>query len=362
MRQAVQYLIFASMLFILSSLMHIYVFFHLTYMFDIPRDIWFWVFLMVVIFSFIIGMGLRFMTGSSNRTAVAVFISSSIWFGLMFMFMFCLMMYDILRLFLGVDLEPYDVGRFIVGAVGIAAVFGIINGQVIHIKKLTIPARGINPELRIVHLSDIHIGTVYGPTYLRKVVDKTNALKPDVVLLTGDLADGGYNYTDETFASINNIKAPVYFTVGNHEYYAGLEDILDILSRTKIKVLRNKKTAFKNIEIIGMDYAWGRRTFTEMLKDLSPDPGKYTILMFHNPVGLKQASEHGIDLMLSGHTHGGQFFPMLIPARMIWKYHRGLHKYNNSYIFTSTGVGTFGPPMRLGTNNQVVLIRLKGSS
>jgi predicted MPP superfamily phosphohydrolase len=351
-----QFIVFFLLFMTMTLLMHTYVFLHLSFIFNITQSIWFWLILIIASLSFVLGMALRFMTSGTGAISILFYISS-IWLGVMFLFLFFLLVYDGIRLFI-FDVDTELAGRIIVGLVIVLSIYSIINGKIIFVKTIKLSTSKLNQGLNIVHLSDIHIGSIHGPGYLSRIVDKTNKLDPDVVLLTGDLADGGYDYTDATFKSLDDIKAPVYFSVGNHEYYAGLDVILDILSRTKVNVLRNKKTIFKNIEIIGLDYEWGKKNFVEMLKGFKADSKKYTILMFHNPVGLKEASKHDIDLMLSGHTHGGQFFPIMLIGRMIWKYNRGLHRFNNSYIFTSTGVGTFGPPMRLGTNNQIALITI----
>ncbi len=241
----------------------------------------------------------------------------------------------------------------------ILTIYGVANAYFIRTRKVTINAKGHGkPNLNIVHLSDLHIGSVRGERYLRKTVEKTNALNPDLVFITGDLADGPYDYTSKTFAALNDIKAPAFFTTGNHEYYAGLDEMLKLFGKTKLKILRNEKVSVGNVQIVGIDDGIGKKNIGPILKSMNLDPKKYTILLHHRPIGLEDANKNGVNLMLAGHTHGGQFFPFIMFARLIWRRAKGLYKYKNTYLNTSTGIGTWGPPLRLGTSCEIVLIKL----
>jgi predicted MPP superfamily phosphohydrolase len=354
-RNILQFSIFFMMFFTLSFIMHYYVFFHLSFMFQINRDIWFWIILIFLSISYILAMGLGYTI--SNPATRVYFVISSVWIGTMFLLLVIFIGYDILRHF--IDENPFSDGPLIVGLIVAVVAFSVANAKFIRIKKLEIPAEGLKKELRIVHLSDIHIGAVHGKGFLERIVTKTKELNPDLVLITGDLADGSYDYGDDVYTPLDKINAPVFFTTGNHEYYAGLEKVLLDLDKTKIRVLRNEMVSAKNIQVIGIDYEWEAGTVNDILTSINPDPNKYTILMYHQPRGLEDANKHGVNLMLSGHTHGGQFFPFIMFAPLLWKRFRGLHNYNGTYLYTTTGAGTWGPPFRLGTSNEIVLLKLK---
>lgn len=356
MSRGIQFLIFFLMFFTLSLVLHIYIFFHISFMFSIEHNLWFWLFILVSSASYILAMVLGFEFG--NRITQVLSIVASVWTGFVFILLFTLFGYDILRFFM--HLDAARIGPWIIAGVTIASVFGVINAQLIRIKKIRLPATNLKKTFKIVHLSDLHIGPIHGRGYLRNIVKKTNALEPDLVLITGDLADGAYRYTTKSFAGLNDLKAPVFFSLGNHEYYAGLDEVLELLAKTKVKVLRNEKINHKQLQIVGVDYAWGRETVPAILSKLKLDQKKYTILMYHMPINPETANKFGVNLVLSGHTHGGQFFPFVLLAKIFWKYGKGLYRHKGTYLFTTTGTGTWGPPMRLGTNSEIAEISLTG--
>ena len=354
MRRVAQFAIFFSIFFSFTLLFQYYIFLHMSYMLGIPQNIWFWLFLIVSSTSFILSYVLQAV--SNSLVTRGLFKVASIWLGTIFIILFILLPYDILRFV--IDMDPYFAGRFITGLVVIMVIFGIINSKFVRQREVVIKARGHGRgNMKIAHLSDFHIGAIYDTKFLEKIVIKTNELNPDMVMITGDLADGPYEYTSETFAPLNKLKAPVFFTTGNHEYYAGLEEILTLVDQTKVKILRNEMVNVENVQIVGIDDS-RRDVFEEIMATLRIDPNKFTILMHHRPVGVEIANRYGVNLMLSGHTHGGQFFPFILFAKIIWRRVRGVYKYKNTYLNTSTGIGTWGPPIRLGTNSEIVLIRI----
>jgi predicted MPP superfamily phosphohydrolase len=129
-----------------------------------------------------------------------------------------------------------------------------------------------------------------------------------------------------------------------------------------VRVLRNEAVTIDGVQIVGLDYG-GAAEVKENLARLPIDRSRYVILMFHQPDGVEEARAAGVDLMLCGHTHGGQFFPFTGINRLLWgKEYRGLHKYGGMHLFTSTGAGTWGPPMRLGTRSEIALIKVNGKA
>jgi predicted MPP superfamily phosphohydrolase len=282
---------------------------------------------------------------------------AAVWLGYLFIALFVLIGYDILRHLTVID--PYLAGPVIILISGSITLFGLVNTYIVRLRTIEVPAKNLKRDLRLVQISDVHLGAIHSTGFLRKLVRRANALKPDLVLITGDFADGPHRYTDESFKPLNDLKAPVYFTIGNHEYYADLEFILPLLNKTKLKILRNEMVTIDKLQLIGIDDTGNRNLITQLLAKLKPAPDKFTILMHHRPTGFAEAQRARVNLMLSGHTHAGQFFPMIMFAKLIWKFRYGLFKRHDTYLYVTSGAGTWGPPLRLGTNSEITQIQLK---
>jgi len=343
---------FVTVFSVLLLVTHYYVFSHMSGKLGIERDMWLWSAMLVSTFSFFAGMGV--LSKINNRTTRALNALIDLWMGVFFILLFELFAYDIIRL--TVYKPDYQLAGRVMAVVAICFVgVGAVNALFIRTKQVQIDHKRLKKPVRIAQLSDLHLGSVHGPCYLKKVVAKTNALKPDIVLITGDIADGPFQYSKEWFDPLNDIKAPVYFSPGNHDHYAGLDKVLKILEGTKVRPLVNEKVALGELEIIGVDYSWGGEDLEGKLTSLKPNPDKYTILMAHGPAGFDIAKNHNVDLQLSGHTHGGQFFPFTFFSRIFLKRRLGLYKEKDSTLFITSGTGTWGPPVRVGTNNEIAL-------
>ncbi len=275
---------------------------------------------------------------------------------------------DLLYVFTYLSLKIYGITALAITF--IISVYGIINARIIRTSKRTIGIRGLLQEIKLVHLSDIHLGHFRGENFLQKVVDITNRQNADVVFITGDLFDGRINLMIETIAPLQQLKSPAFFIEGNHDKYSGVEEIKSLVQRTGVRALENKMVNWNGIQIIGLNHmAADSQTYNvhtsgtpctieSTLSKLSPDKNKPTILLHHSPDGIQYASQHGVDLYLAGHTHAGQLFPINYIAELIFSYNKGLHKFINTTIFVSQGVGTFGPPMRVGTKSEIAVINL----
>lgn len=354
MSRIAQITVFLSIFLSLSFLFNYYIWFHLSFMLGMEHNIWFWIIFLLSSTIFLIAMFLE--TKFKNYFTKFVSVLAFIWLGYLFIMLFVLLGYDIARLVFDIDTDL--AGLVIITSVSLVTLFAAFNAQYVRIRTIEIPVIGIKKNLRIVQLTDLHIGAVHGADYLIKIVKRTNELKPNIVLITGDLADGPYLYTKQDFAALNEIKAPVYFTTGNHEYYAGIDYILSLIDTKRIVVLRNEKVVINDIQIIGFDDGLDTPTFDLLLKKIDINPKKFTILMYHRPTGLEIANKYGVNLMLTGHTHSGQFFPFTLFSRLVWKRHKGLYKCKNSYLYSSSGTGTWGPPLRLGSTSEITKIEL----
>lgn len=221
----------------------------------------------------------------------------------------------------------------------------------------------------IVQLSDVHLGHVHRPAFMKRIAEDTNALKPDIIFITGDLFDGMGDSLIDFVEPINELQAPegIYFVTGNHETYLGLQKAYSILAKTKIKILNNELVNIDGLQIIGLSYpALGEekniKSSIAALKDF--DPSGPSILLYHSPYpsSIKQAKEAGINLQLSGHTHQGQVFPFEFISWLVYQgFDYGLHKGGNFSEYTTNGQGTWGPPLRTGNTPEIPFIKLESS-
>lgn len=222
-----------------------------------------------------------------------------------------------------------------------------------------------NQSLRILIAADMHLGTIVDGKRAEQIVQKINEQNPDIVFLPGDIIDID---TQEVIANggaaaLGKIKAPlgVYACLGNHEVYAGEEASTRLLSDLGIIVLRDEFVNLSNgLQIAGrLDYAregFGltRKSISEILKDASPMMP--ILLLDHQPRALKEAQEAGVDLIVCGHTHNGQFWPINYVVRMIFDLAYGYARWGNTHIYVSNGVGSWGPPVRIGRPPEIVVI------
>jgi predicted MPP superfamily phosphohydrolase len=243
--------------------------------------------------------------------------------------------------------------------------YAVYNGsRVPVVKELTIPINTLPKNMSgfaIVQLTDLHLGDIVSPGWLRKTVEKTNRLKPDLIVITGDLCDTA-NF-EKYIDSLGKLKAKygIIAVTGNHDEYS-IDIFLEIAARTGMRVLRNRwVTVARGIQVVGIDDP----TFHggDSMPDLEAamkniDPGKPVILLSHQPDVFDEARQMGVDLQLSGHTHAGQVPPMNIVISLTYRYSYGLYRRGDSYIYTSSGTGLYEIPMRLMSNNEIVLITL----
>ena len=239
--------------------------------------------------------------------------------------------------------------------------YALYEGSRLSVKQYMIPLEGLEKDVKLVHLTDVHVGTVHQKKFLDRVVCATNDLEPDVILMTGDLFDGSAPIHEEMLTPLNNLIAPTYFSTGNHEVYEGLDHVRETIKNLDMQLLESECREDHGLQIIGVNDRQGiprSITLDSILNGISFDVNRPTILMYHTPVEWDAAKKHGIDLMLSGHTHNGQVFPFTLLVRLFFKYIKGLYQEGAHYLHVSPGTGTWGPPMRLGSKNQITLITL----
>ncbi len=240
----------------------------------------------------------------------------------------------------------------------------------IEITKIEIPLRHLPPELdglSIVQISDVHYGMLQENGRLSDIVTRVNDLQPDLVVITGDLVDEAVSHMEEMAVPLAELKSRfgVMAIMGNHEFFAGVDRADGIMRRSGIQVLRNQiKVLPGGLQVLGVDDPTVYRRMGLPLPDFDGlvkrlDPEKPSILLYHQPVHFEEVAKSGVGLQLSGHIHGPQLLPMVPFARLFYSHLRGLSHVGDSYLYVSRGVGTGGPPMRLGSPPELVYIRLR---
>lgn len=249
----------------------------------------------------------------------------------------------------------------------LVGVYGIINAATLRVRRITVELPNLPPYWvgkTAVWVSDLHLGPVRGYGLAREVAETIQRLKPDIVFIGGDLFDGGTIDLDEFTQPFSRLSAPdgVYFITGNHEEFSDPTRYLRAVRQAGIQILDNKVRDIKGLQLIGVDYrdSARRRNYEEILKRLHLDKRMPSILLKHSPVNLDIAEVRGISLQLSGHTHEGQIFPgNFFTSRVYHGYDYGLKRFGTLQIYTSSGVGTWGPPMRVGSTPEIVVIRFE---
>lgn len=221
---------------------------------------------------------------------------------------------------------------------------------------------------RLAVVSDIHLGPLTGEAHVRRIVDRINALDADVVAIVGDLVDGSVEERGAAAEPLRRIRSRrgTFFVTGNHEYYSGYEGWIDRLDELGVRTLRNERAeillgrgaldlAGVN-DLAGVDYGDGP-DFAAAFADRDPD--RPVVLMAHQPVQVRSAARYGVDLQVSGHTHGGQLAPFGLLARIEQPVVSGWGRVDGVPVYVTNGAGFWGPPARVGAPPQVTLLRLR---
>ncbi len=253
------------------------------------------------------------------------------------------------------------------------------------IKRIPILFQAIHPAaanalsgFKIAQITDLHIGPTIDHNYVQKVVEMTNSVEPDIVVLTGDIGDGDPVLYAKDFAPLKALRAKhrIFYVTGNHEYYSDGKRWIEIMAEMGMQVLLNENQVLKieskngnperstaTLAIAGvLDPASAISNATDGPKPevavRGCESADYKILLAHQPGIADRAEKLGFDLQISGHTHGGQFFPWNLVVRKVHQYYQGLFTRNKMHIYVSPGTGTWGPPVRLGTRPEISVLTL----
>lgn len=284
-----------------------------------------------------------------------LYVFSMTWLGIILFLFWTTLIVDLLKIFISIPLRVEGVVYLVALFIGL---FSIFNGTRIKIKCVEIPLE-IPCGITLVQLSDLHIGSIRGESFLKTIKDKVNRLGADAVLITGDFADGSSPIDKSALKPLEGINAPIFFVSGNHDTYADRKKVYHLLESVGVTILDNKCIEFKGLQLVGVGYYMQRRILGVILEQIEFSKGLPTILLHHLPTEWDTAREWGVDIQLSGHTHAGQFYPFNLIVRWMFPYLSGLYENSGSYLYVSAGTGTWGPPMRLGSSNEIVVFRLK---
>ena len=252
------------------------------------------------------------------------------------------------------------------GAAALATLYGMANASAIRITRLALALPNLPPAWRgrsVALVSDIHLGNIRGSTFARRIVSRLRELKPDAVFISGDLFDGTHIDVEKAVRPLAGLSVPagIFFVGGNHDDFGDRPRYLAALGGVGLRALNNEKVTVDGLQIAGVhdDEAGDPGRFREILRQMGLDRSRAAILLAHRPSNLAIPEEAGFSLQLSGHTHSGQFWPWtLIVARIYGSFAFGLNRFGRMLVYTSSGVGTWGPPLRLGTKSEIVAIRL----
>jgi predicted MPP superfamily phosphohydrolase len=250
-------------------------------------------------------------------------------------------------------------------------VIGFVNARRgPRIRRLTVPISDLPEGLigfKLTQISDLHVGPTINKAYVDKVVRKVNTLDSDLICLTGDIGDGPVKIYEADAAPLALMKARFgsYFTPGNHEYYWDVNEWLRVMKTLGIINLVNRGHVVRcmnsSLLIAGIPDPVGRISpdFKTILK--GNENVDLKILLSHRPGIAEEAALVGFHLQLSGHTHGGQFFPWTLVVKLVHKYSKGLHRLKEMWIYVNPGTGSWGPLLRLGTTPEITLLTLTQS-
>jgi len=268
---------------------------------------------------------------------------------------------------LGHPLDGRLVACGLYGAAALLGLYSLASSYWLRVTRVTVALPNLPPYWSgrtVALVSDIHLGNFRGPVFSRRVVSRLRALQPECVLVGGDVFDGAKLDVDRSVGPWAALKAPsgVYFVGGNHDAYGDRDRYFEALERAGMTVLDNERVDLHGLQLVGVHDGETLEpgVFRAVLERAGVRRDSASILLAHRPSNLSVPEEAGISLQLSGHTHRGQFWPWtLVADRAHGKFAYGLNRFGRMQVFTSSGAGTWGPPFRLGTRSEIVLIRLE---
>jgi predicted MPP superfamily phosphohydrolase len=306
----------------------------------------------------------------TNPVLRAFYRATAVWMGLVsFLFLaaiFSWIIFGVARL-TGLDVDFHRIVEFLFAAAVVSGLYGVFNAGWTRITRTTVQLANLPASWqgrRAALISDVHLGHVRNGNFLRRMVAKILKEEPDAIFIAGDLYDGTAIDAGRAAEPLNKLTAPhgVYFIAGNHEQFGDDSKYLQAITAAGVRVLSNEKVDVDGLQIIGVPYRNAVRggQLASVLQDVRVDRDRASILLTHAPDHPEIAEAAGVSLQLSGHTHLGQFIPWSWMARRIYRqFVYGLSRIGKMQVFTSSGAGTWGPPLRLGSNPEIVMLEFQ---
>jgi predicted MPP superfamily phosphohydrolase len=306
----------------------------------------------------------------TSATLRTFYRAAAVWLGLLsFLFLAAVaswIVFGVARL-AGLDVNFHPIVQVLFATGAAAGLYGVCNASWTRITRITVRLANLPDAWRgrkAALISDLHLGHVRNGSFLRRMVAKILKEEPDAIFIAGDLYDGTAIDAQRAAAPLSELTAPhgVYFVAGNHEQFGDDSKYLRAVEAAGVRVLSNEKVEADGLQIIGVPYrhATHDEHFASVLKGIGVDRERASILLTHAPDHPKVAEAAGVSLQLSGHTHVGQFVPWSWMARRIYRqFVYGLSRIGKMQVFTSSGAGTWGPPLRLGSNPEIVVLQFE---
>ena len=279
-------------------------------------------------------------------------------------------MWASLMLFIDV-IVVYVINMFVLLPVGVNAIFlaivpvlGVYNYCHAHklvVNEQTLILDNLPREINIVQMSDVHFGSVRHKQIIRQIVDRLKELEDtcELAIISGDLADGSSVVEEDDFMAFAEVNMPIVFTPGNHDFYPGIDSVIRACRNAGIIVIDDESWEFEFLNIYGLTFSFDNSSHPKIDESLVKE-GYVNIANYHVPYYWEEFSSAGFDIQLSGHTHGGQFYPAINFTKLLFKYNKGLFKNDlGRYLHVTTGVGSMDTPMRWGTDSELVVLKLR---
>lgn len=328
--------------------------------------------LLVLAFSFVAAALLSF---RHTHPLLRVFYSVAvIWLGFLnFLFLAAVLSWPIWGLLhlAGVQAPAGPLRSWVSGGLSgvalLAGLYGIVNARWIRIRRHRVQLAHLPESWRgrkALLMTDLHLGNINGVRFSRRMARLAQKLRPDIIFLPGDLFDGVNADVDELLEPFRALNPPLgfYFCTGNHEEFGDPAHYIEPIARAGIRVLKNERVTIDGVHIAGVSYRDSTHParLRALLEGMHLNSGHPSILLHHVPSRLPIAEKAGVSLQLSGHTHCGQMFPYnWFTYRVFGKFTYGLQRFGDLQVYTSSGAGTWGPPMRVGTQPEIVALEFE---
>lgn len=299
---------------------------------------------------------------TKKSTVVGRFLTTvdGVWMWASLMYLIEVLAIYLIKMFIAI---PQNIIIALLFVVPILGAYNFHKAHKLVVNEKTLELDNLNEEINIVHLSDVHFGSVRHKEIIKLIADKLKELEGrcDIAIISGDLADGSSVVEMDDFRDLGNVEMPIVFTPGNHDFYPGIENVVGACKNAGIIVLDNNSFRYKNLNIFGLTFSFDKikiPTSDEIKACLDDD--YVNIINYHVPYQWEEFSSLGFDIQLSGHTHGGQFYPAVNFANLLFEYNKGLFKNSQGkFLHVTTGVGSMDTPMRWGTDSELVILKLR---